>query len=122
MKAIYDFGIETNGEFIWNASEKVQAELQPGNLVGLNFGEMGWGGMPKRRGSYQWVAILERDGDHFLGMTLQDGYYTWPAVYTVIRFTKDQVCDIGNPNSVAQELKETRALREQEIQRSSAAA
>lgn len=110
-------GIQTGCTFIWNAKEELQDAIHPGVLVNLCFGEIGWGGMPKRRWSPQWVVVLERDGNQFRGITLEDGWMTGPVAHTLIRFSKDQVCKVGDPGSVAKELRKTRAWQAKELER-----
>lgn len=108
-------GVQTNSEFIWDAKEEIQDAIHPGVLVNLCFGEIGMGGMPKRRWSHQWVAVLESDGNQFHGIALEDGWMTGPRAHTLVWFTQDQVRKVGAADSVAKELKASRAWEEKEL-------
>ena len=70
MNRAYIWGTVDGGKFIWVAGEDIQAELHPGSLVKIGFGEIACGGTGKQLYSAHWAAVLEQEGDKFTGITL----------------------------------------------------
>jgi len=74
IEQIRDFGVTSNGVFMWSSANSFRGRISSGMLASICYGELNSGVIPKRRSSDQWVAVLKKTGDTYLGLTLDDGW------------------------------------------------